>query len=216
MDIGKAFTFTFEDEDWLPKILVGGLFALLSVVLIGVPFVYGYYLETMKNVYLGNPRPLPKWGDGYDALFTKGLKAIVGLVIWSLPGILVACLFGGLSGAAGSGSAANQDTFNAVYWCGQCLSSLYSIAVYAIMPAALMKFSVSGEIGEFFKFGEIFRFISRNLGNYIIAIIVGWLATLVGYVGIIGCLVGIVFTAFWSLLVGAHLYGQVYRLAKPA
>ena len=83
--------------------------------------------------------------------------------------------------------------------------------ISALLPAALMKFAVSEQIGDFFKFGELFRFISRNLGNYVIAIIVYWLASLVGSFGVILCLVGVFFTTFWAMLVGAHLLGQVCR-----
>ena len=94
MDIGKSFTFTFDDEGWLTKVLMGGLFSLLSIILIGIPFIVGYFLETLKNVYLGQPRPLPNWGDGMGAMFVKGIKAVVGILVWSLPIILLSCVLG--------------------------------------------------------------------------------------------------------------------------
>ncbi len=120
-------------------------------------------------------------------------------------------------GAMGGSASRNQEgLYVAVQFCFNCLIGLYSLVISAIMPAALMKFAVSEQIGDFFKFGELFGFISRNLGNYIIAVIVYWLASLVGSFGFILCLVGVFFTSFWAMLVGAHLFGQVYRLDKAA
>jgi hypothetical protein len=224
MDITKSFTYTFEDEGWLPKVLMGGLFSLLSIILIGAPFVVGYFLETMKNVYLGQPLPLPNWGESMGGLFKKGIKAIVGMLIWSLPAIVVSCLMGAISGPitaalpSGASSAAQgaATLFLVVTLCINCLVSLYSLVVGVIVPAALMKFAVDEQISDFWAFGDLFAFIRRNLGNYLIAIIVYWVASFVAGFGVILCLIGVFFTAFWSMLVGAHLFGQMYRNANPA
>ena len=41
IDFGRPFTFVFEDPNWVPKILLGGLMYLLSFLLIGIFFVFG-------------------------------------------------------------------------------------------------------------------------------------------------------------------------------
>ena len=223
MDIGKAFTYIFDDEDWLTKVLLGGLFSLLSGILIGIPFIVGYFLETLKNVYLGQPRPLPNWGDGMGAMFAKGIKAMVGILIWSLPIIVLSCVFAAISGplsaalpsgnsSAGQGAA---GLFVAVSLCFNCLIILYSLALTVMMPAALMKFAVDENLSAFWAFRDLFSFISRNLSNYIIAIIVYWVASFVAGFGVILCIIGVFATTFWSMLVSAHLFGQVYRNANP-
>ena len=223
MDIGKSFSFTFDDEGWLTKVLMGGLFSFLSIILIGVPFLIGYFLETLKNVYLGQPRPLPNWGDNLGGMFVKGIKAMVGVLIWSLPMILVSCVFGVISSSLGAAMPSGNSNaaqgaagvFVAVTLCFQCLIFLYSLVLAVVMPAALMKFAVDEKIGDFLAVGDLFGFISRNLGNYLIAIILYWVASAVASFGVILCVVGIFFTTFWSMLVGAHLFGQVYRNANP-
>ena len=63
IDLGRAFTFVTEDPEWVTKVLVGGLFALLSAILVGIPFVLGYWGRTLGNVAAGRPRPLPAWDD---------------------------------------------------------------------------------------------------------------------------------------------------------
>ena len=223
MDIGKSFSFTFDDEGWLTKVLMGGLFSFLSIILIGVPFLIGYFLETLKNVYLGQPRPLPNWGDNLGGMFVKGIKAMVGVLIWSLPIIILSCAFGVINGSLGAAmpsgnSSAAQGAVGvlvAVSFCFWCLIFLYSLVLTVVLPAALMNFAVDEKIGDFLAVGDLFGFISRNLGNYLIAIILYWVASAVASFGVILCVVGVFFTTFWSMLVGAHLFGQVYRNANP-
>jgi len=215
MDIGKAFTYAFEDENWLTKVLLGGLFTLLSFILVGIPFVLGYFLETLKNVAMGQERPLPNWSDNLGGLFSKGLKAAVGVIIWAIPIILVSCLMGVLGAALGqqAGRQAVQirDVLGLVTACLQCVIWLYSLAMGVFLPAALTRFAISEEISDFFAFGEIFGYVTGNLGNYIIALLLSWVASLVAGLGVILCFVGVLFTSFWAYLVTAHFFGQVYR-----
>lgn len=218
MDIGKAFTYTFEDENWLTKILFGGLFTLLSFILVGIPFVLGYFLETLKNVARGEERPLPNWSDNLGGFFSKGLKAAVGVIIWAIPIILVSCLIGGLGaiiGQAGRQAAQIRDVFGLLTACLQCIIWLYGLAMGVFLPAALTRFAMSEEIGDFFAFGEIFSYVTGNLGNYIIALLLSWVASFVAGLGVILCFVGVLFTSFWAYLVAAHLFGQVYRAQAP-
>ena len=48
MDIGKAFGFVFEDEEWVSKVLIGGLIFLIP--LIGQFAVIGYSFKVAQNV----------------------------------------------------------------------------------------------------------------------------------------------------------------------
>lgn len=75
---------------------------------------------------------------------------------------------------------------------------------------------VSGKLKAFFRFGEIFSYITSNLGNYIIALLVSLVASFAAGFGTILCFVGVIFTSFWAYLVSAHLLGQVYRQAQAS
>ena len=41
VDFGRAFQFYFEDPDWVRKTLLGSLFYILAMLLVGVPLVAG-------------------------------------------------------------------------------------------------------------------------------------------------------------------------------
>ena len=76
MDIGSAFTFMFDDEEWIKKMAIGGgialVAAILSPILIGFVLFLplgGYMLETLKVVRDGQTK-LPEWSD-FGNLFVK-------------------------------------------------------------------------------------------------------------------------------------------------
>jgi hypothetical protein len=210
MDIGKAFTYVFDDEDWVKKVLLGGVLNLIPLV--GLFFTSGYMLETLKNVMDGRQLPLPEWDD-WGGKFMKGLMLFIIGLIYSLPLILVVCcLIGGTLVFASQ----NEDTANVmssvVAPCMQCVNLLYTIALVVVLPAVLTKYAETEEFGAAFRFGEIFNLIKDNISTYLIVVVITWLAGLVGQLGLLACGVGVAFTMFYGMLVNAHSYGQAYRI----
>ncbi|MCK4900594.1 MAG: hypothetical protein KAS38_17565, partial [Anaerolineales bacterium] len=60
MDIGKSFTFSFEDKDWITKYLLGALISAIPIL----NFAWmGYMIELIVNVADDVPSPLPDWSD---------------------------------------------------------------------------------------------------------------------------------------------------------
>ena len=212
MDIGKAFGYVFEDEDWIKKIAIGAVFVLLSPLLVGIPFVLGYMVETVRNVMADEPSPLPEWSD-LGEKFVTGLTLAAAAIVYMLPVILLACLQGIVSLAAGDNGG--EGLLSATL-CVQCLSSLWGLLVAVVFPAAVIRYAESGQFGAAFRFGDIFGLITANVANYVIAILLGWAASIIAGFGTILCFVGVLFTSFWAYLVMAHLWGQVGRQARPA
>ena len=217
IDIGKSFTFVFEDENWMTKVLVGGLFVLLSFILIGIPFLLGYALEVIRRSQSGDPQPLPDWSDlgGY---FSAGIKLTAVIIVYALPIIVVGCLAGLMGAALGSNGQSSGGNGGAgfVVICLNCLIGLWSLVMAVFLPAAMIKFAETGELMSAFQIGKLWSFIRDNLSNYIIAIVLGWVASFVASFGIILCGIGVLFTYFWGYMVQAHLLGQVARAAQPA
>jgi hypothetical protein len=80
-----------------------------------------------------------------------------------------------------------------------------------LFPAALIHYVQYESLGAAFRFREIFSFISKNLGDYVIVILLGFAAQFIASLGLMLCGIGFLFTGFWSILVTAHLYGQLAR-----
>jgi len=211
MEYGKAFTYVFDDEEWIMKIVIGGIVTLFSFLLIPIPLLVGYMIQVIQNVARGDPKPLPAWSN-MGALFVKGLKWIVVAIVYALPLILIVCLTTILSLAVGGDRRTADTLLTTVSLLTTCCNLIWSLFMTVVMPSAMIRFSLTENIGAAFQFGEVFRLITSNLGNYIIVIILGWVASFVAMFGFILCLIGVIFTTFWAVVVTGHLYGQLGRL----
>ena len=106
MDIERSIKYVFEDEEWLPKMLIGSIVNLVPIVNLAA---MGYGLEAAKNAIDGQETPLPEWSD-FGGQFVKGLMAAIGALIYFLPMILLSCVLGVLASAASDyGSAGAGD-----------------------------------------------------------------------------------------------------------
>lgn len=219
MDIGSAFTFMFDDQDWIKKIAIGGgitlAAAILSPILIGLVLflpISGYMLETLKNVRDGRAVPLPEWSD-FGNLFSKGLMVFVIGLVYSIPAILLYCITFGAQFAMQQANSDISGMLGALVACLGCLQFLFGLLAGALLPAGLIRYAESNSLGSAFQFGEIFSFISSNIGDYIIVVLLSWVAQFVAAFGVILCIIGIFFTGFWAFLVTGNLYGQLARKA---
>lgn len=216
MDIGKAFTFVFEDEEWITKVLVGGLFLLASCVLIGIPFLLGYMIALMRNVMQGVEKPLPKW-ENLGGMFRDGLILILIFIVWLIPVWVLMCLQWLLTWAFANGSDAGA-AMAVITTCVSCLYGIWGLVVALFTPAIYVRFARTPEFRSGFEFAELWQFTRDNIGNVIIAILLGWVASIIGSLGVILCVIGVFVTLFWASVVEAHLYAQVYvyRKGQPA
>jgi len=225
MDFGKAFTYMFQDPDWLAKLGIGTLLTLVGIIftplLIGlVPLiiVFGYSLVVLDNVRLGQERPLPNWQD-WGRFFMLGLKATVALFIWVLP--LIIGLVPVLAGSALSNDYSNANGLGFVSFllitCGACLMIVWGLFVTLLTPAIYSRIAITNRFGAAFDLGKIWEFTKDNLGNVIIAILLTWVAGLVASLfamaGVIALFIGVLvtfpFACLWQYLVQSHLFGQI-------
>ncbi len=224
MDIGKSFTYVFEDKNWIMKVLIGGIVLLIPIVDFAV---YGYMLTTLKNVADGQPNPLPEWSD-FGAHFMKGLYAFIGVLIYFLPAILIYCcvfaLSFGMTAATSSGNGSNAGSslggiLGIITLCLNCILAIYALVAGLTLYAPLTRFAMSAnQLSLFWDFRGNFAFIQKNLTNYIIALLIAWVASFIAGFGIILCIVGVLFTTFWATLVAANVFGQLWKnqSAPPA
>ena len=222
MDIGSAFTFVFDDEEWIKKLAIGGgitiVAIILSPILIGIALflpLSGYMLEVLKNVRDNRPRPLPEWSD-FGGLFRTGLFVFLIGLIYNLPALLFSCA-SAVAQNLPQMTDVDPDIASTILLLGSCLSCIQiilSLGASILLPAGLIRYAQYETFGSAFQFGALFSFISNNVGDYIIAIILSWVASFIAFFGIILCVIGVFFTTFWAILVSANLYGQLARKAQ--
>ncbi len=204
MDIGSSFTYMFEDENWLKKVLIGGIVAIIPIVNFAA---IGYLVQIIRNVRDGHPLPLPEW-DQFGAYFMDGLWIFLIILVYLIPLILLACIQG-IGTAALSSNKDAESALTIVSSCFSCLMAVWGLLVGALSPAVLIRYAEVGEFMAGFRFGEIFSVITANIGSYIIVLLLMWVASFIGQLGIILCVIGVIFTSFWSYLVGGNLLGQL-------
>lgn len=227
MDIGKAFSYVFEDEKWVTKVLIGGLISLIPIF--GQLTIIGYGLKIAENIARGVERPLPEWSDFGD-LFMRGLYYIIIGIVYSIPLILAACIGGGLLGAfAGATESVNSSSDSigaaggAVFGIGILLFYLVffvlSILTSLVLYPAVARYVATGQLSEAFKFGEVVRMLRTTPGTWIILLLVAILASIVGSLGFVACGIGVLFTLIYARMIDGHALGQVIiqqGLGSPA
>jgi Protein of unknown function (DUF4013) len=190
MDIGRAFSFVFQDPKWLTKVLI---FAVLAFIPIFGWFVnFGYALRIIKNVVEGNDVPLPEW-DGFGLMFADGLRAFFVAIVWLLPAIILAFLFN------------LGDSFILTLLARITLAVATAFVLAAIVPVAL-----TGVIAEGLNFQVIINRVMSNLGDYIIILAVGLIVSVISSFGLIGACLGFMISLFYAWLVQSHLAAQAY------
>jgi len=214
-DFLRPFTYVFDDPRWVPKILLGGVFALASIFIVGIFFIYGYLAKLVRNVINGVQYPLPEWDDLGD-YFSEGIKLFVVGLIYAIPIMLVVCI-GVIPAAVLSANGNESETLHQLgpmaASCIWCLMFPISVAMALWLPAALLAVVVSGDFSAAFEFKNIWNYIRSNLGNYLLAFVVWLVARFAAGFGVLLLCIGVVFTIFWAICVAGYAFAQVYRMS---
>ncbi len=215
MDIGKPFSFQFEDNQWISKLGIGAIVSAIPIL----NFAWsGYMVGILRNVMNGVKNPLPV--------------------------LLIICLPLGFFAVSGvlSGSNELQDLSEIIAGVGGvaffgllCLFTLYGLILSVVYPAILVIFSREGTFASCFKFQEIFGIIGKNpgpfftawlisfLGGIGVGLIIGFVSAVVGWIPCIGWIASLVLglgTTVYVATIYAHLFGQfgalTYGQNQPA
>ncbi len=219
MDYGTAFTYPQQDSEWLKKWVILSLIGLIPIA--GQILMLGYMLEIARRVITNHPTPLPEWSD-FGALAKQGVFGFVASLAYTLPIIvLFACAYAPLISAP-LAAGDDPETLNTlmsaaslIATCCFCVVFLLAVTVSIILPAALGRLAVTGEIGSAFQFNEVIALVRAQPATYLIVALLSGIATSVlTSVGVIACGIGAYFGAGYAILAQAHLYGQAYRVAS--
>jgi hypothetical protein len=214
MDYGNAFTYQFKDDEWIKKFAIAALFILIPII--GPLFLAGWGLEITRRVIAADPEPLPPWND-FGNYLVKGIQLIVIGFVYALPIILVQACTQGVY-IAGSENIYNDDTFAVIgvifQTCLGCLTFLYSIFLGLFLPAAIGHFAAEGSFGAAFRVGEIFQILKSGFAAYLIVLVFSFVLPFIAMLGLMLCLIGVLFTAPYALMVSQYLIGEAYRATK--
>ncbi|NTV64536.1 MAG: DUF4013 domain-containing protein [Oscillochloris sp.] len=215
MDIGRAFSFVFEDEEWLTIILIGGL--ILLVPIFGQIVLIGFLFETARNVAAGQSRPLPRWNH-LGETFSLGLPGVVIQIVYALPILLLFCIFGCLiigGGAAAADESAATGLIGLTFVCLTPLIIVLSLALQPITLAAMVRHVQTGDLSAALRVGEVLALVRSNLAAWVVLWLLQILCGLVGSLGGIVFGIGALFTGVYAVAVFGHLMGQMIAGPQP-
>lgn len=220
MELGKAFTYVFEDEKWVEKIFIGGLFLLISFLIIPIFFVIGYQVEIIERILEGKEKPLPQWTNLGEKL-SKGFSLIVTVFIYQLPifiiyiFLFIPMIFLFLLPSIGKNSETAAGIiaiiFMLIFFLVMIIVFAYSIFVFLITPAVTTRYALTKSIREGLNIKEVWQFTKSNIGNVLIVLLLAYAASLIGAIGVIAFFIGFAFTSFYSLTVTGYLYGELAK-----
>jgi len=209
MNYSEALSFTFQDEEWVKKLAIGGLFVFVSFYL-GLFFitgfvVAGYYIGLLRNVLKGEEKPLPQWTK-WEKIFVDGiLGAIISFIYFLFIGGIAALMIVSVVNDPGI-----QDFEMGMAIAVISLLALLSLSI--LTNLGLARFAATNDFGAAFSFSEIFRLLKNDFGNYLSIVIFSFILNAILFLAGLGILSP--FTNFWGLVVQAHLFGQCVRGAQ--
>jgi hypothetical protein len=205
MDIGLAFSYPFQDEEWITKLLLVGVILLVPVL--GLIVVLGWSVAITRNVIKGEAQPLAGLSD-FAGILTLGFKAFILTLIYALPIIIVSIPFGFIASMFDSPDTESWVAFASI--CFSCFSILYGIVLAFFYPAALGELAANDQLGAALNPSRIVSLVRKAPNAYVLTFLatigVGFLASL----GMLLCFVGILFTSAYAYAVYGHMYGQAY------
>jgi hypothetical protein len=235
MDIGKSFSYQFEDKQWITKLSIGALISLVPVLNAALT---GYMVGIIRNVAANDAEPLPDW-DHLGENFREGIVIAAASLVYATPIIILICLPLGalaLSGAVSQNGDWQElgrslaGASGVLFACVLCLFILYIMLLSVIHPAILVIFSREGTFASCFKLREIIGLISHNAGAFFttwivtviggiaIGLILGLVNFVVGWIPCVGWMAGLALglgAAVYIITINGHLFGQ-FRIAAFA
>ena len=217
MNYKHAFTFIFEDDKWLSKVLIGIGFALIWMLIIPMLISLGYLIEITEKV-IRKEKGLPEWNN-WGPKISKSLAALgLWLVLGFLPMVIV---FAPLFIFAGEFLTANQDTIQQVYVALTSAILLPFIIVHVARAHGNMEKAI--QIKDFFVLIEnnVSRLLIVALLSILLAaityfvqvftkgLLTPYISNTLGVSLIIGLVPRIIFPGLIPNFYLHHLYGQI-------
>ena len=167
MNFSRAFTYAFEDRDWLVKLLVGAIVTLLAILLslplVGLALwavVLSYLVLLVRNVRAGIQRPLPAWSN-FGKLFSDGLPVLGAAVIYNLPNLLLSACIATLSGSLNQ-SFTGATTSLGLACCILPLTLVYNGITWPMLALGIARHGERRETAVLFDFAGLFTTVRAN------------------------------------------------------
>ena len=211
MDFGLSFSFPFQDEEWVKKIVLTAVISLIPLV--GQLALIGWLVELTRRVIRGDSEPLPDWAD-FGGILVLGLKIFAIGFVYALPLIILAFPMALIDALFNNESATTVYTIVTI--CFSCFAVIYGLALAYFFPAAVGELAASDNLGAAINPTNIIAHVRAAPSAYLLAFMGTLVAGFLAGFGVILCFVGVLFTTVYAYAIQGHLYGQAYLEATKS
>lgn len=211
MDFGLAFSFPFQDEGWVKKVVLTAVISLIPII--GQIALIGWLVELTRRVIRGDAEPLPDWAD-FGGILVLGLKMFAIGFVYAIPLMFMTIPMAIFDALVDSDSAVALYTI--VTLCFSCFALIYGLALAFFIPAAVGELAATDNLGAAINPTNIIAHVRAAPSAYLLAFLGTIVAGFLSGFGIILCFVGVILTAVYASAVQGHLYGQAYLEATNA
>jgi hypothetical protein len=234
MDIGKSFSYPFEDKQWVSKMGLGAVISLVPILNFAMT---GYMIQIVRNLMNDVEEPLPNWDD-LGKKFMDGLMLVLAGLVYALPIIVLSCLplsVMTIPAIIASGNSDFQDVANTITGAGgvlfaamSCQFVVYGRVLSVIFPAIYVNYAKEGTFASCFKLREVFNIIGKNAGAFftawgislvaglVVGLVAGVVSSILGLIPCIGWIASIVISlgvGVYVMMIYSHLFGQFGKQA---
>lgn len=242
LSVQEALSFPLRGENWQGRFGVGLglLLASFFIPILPALVVYGYLLRVMRMSIEGQEPSLPEWRDWGD-LLGGGFRAFLVGLTYLLPGMLVLSVGTGLYcvasfvlpfAAEAQGGAAGSDEFffaafllaMLIFFTSMAVGSTLTLLGSLPLPVAAGSLAETSQVGSAFRLRQLWRILAANGIGFVTAWVVliglwaiNYLVMTFAYLTLVlACLIPILLLplGLYSLLVGAVLFGDAYRVSQ--
>jgi hypothetical protein len=233
MDIGKSFSYPFEDKQWVSKLGLGAVISLVPILNFAMT---GYMIQIVRNMLNDMQEPLPNWDD-LGKKFMDGLMLVLAGLVYALPIIVLSCLPLGVFAVPAilAGNGDTQGLSDAMTGVGSaltvglsCLFVVYGLVLSVIFPAIYVNYAKEGTFASCFKLREVFNIIGKNAGAFftawgislvaglVVGLVAGIAGSILGLIPCIGWIASIIISlgvGVYMMMIYSHLFGQFGKQA---
>jgi Protein of unknown function (DUF4013) len=235
MDIGDVISdsLRYPSSDWI-KVLILGVLFIISFLIIPLFLAIGYMFRVIK-ASLAGVEELPSF-DEWGEMFVDGIRMFLVYLIYSLPAIIIGVLsiISLLSSIRSltyitqiSGNTITPEMvvslFGGTALAGLVVAGIYALIIYPIIAVAIGNMAYyNGEFRAAFRFGELFSTISSigwvdliiwYIVMIIIGIAIGFIASILGIIPILGWIILIFIVYPYYYLFYARAIAWLYASA---
>lgn len=210
----EALEYPRRRDDWLKTVLIGGVLALFSFLIVPGILLAGYVVRVLRGTMHGDATP-PAFED-WGGLLGDGLRAaVIGIVYGVLPSLvfLVMAVAGGLLSFGGGGVGDGLGLLTVLL--GGLVALVVGLAVAYVLPAALANFVETGRIGAAFSWSELRPVLFNGAyatawaTAFVLVFAAGVVTTVLNLVPLLGFVVGS-FVGFYAAVAAYYVIGRAW------